>query len=113
MKRRRRTKKRIQVQPLLDAIEQRGGLGEVLTRAGVEVIVPGTTKTPTLAYQRQEKRLRDADAQGWIDYFIADEIAIEVLGMHPYMIWGDHWFTAPDDNELQDALFGRPMEVAA
>ena len=110
MKGRRKLKKtRIEAQPLIDAIERRGGLVEVLTRAGVETFLEDG-KTPTLAHMRQEARLRDGKERGWIDYYIADEVSIELLGMHPVQIWGEHWFTAPDDHDHQHRLRDREIE---
>lgn len=31
-------------------------------------------------------------AAGYVSWKVADELAIELLGMHPCMVWGDAWF---------------------
>lgn len=42
-----------------------------------------------------EWALRRGIESGYLSWAAADSLAVEVLGMHPFMIWGDVWFGCP------------------
>jgi hypothetical protein len=50
----------------------------------------------------------DRTIQRWratgIDPYLADQIAIKHLGMHPWEIWGDEWWLETADYVLEAAL---------
>jgi len=31
---------------------------------------------------------------GYVSWKVADQLAVELLGMHPFQVWGDAWFGA-------------------
>lgn len=67
---------RVSAQPLLDAVALR-------SRARGESIAP---------YGTAEGRAIDrAKADGHLDYFAADRLAIRLLGTHPALLWGAEW----------------------
>ena len=49
--------------------------------------------------QRNLTRVRTAIEAGEIDVYWADEVACEVLRMHPSQIWGEAWFNVPPEVE--------------
>ena len=67
-------------QPLLAVVQGRGGIAPCL--AGVDC-----------AQRRQqlERALWRASVDGQITWKTADRLAIEVLGLHPFEVWGDDW----------------------
>jgi hypothetical protein len=83
---RTRSTVRLPAEPLVAAVEARGGLAECgLSRAGT----PAHPRAG--AYRRLYERSR---ARGWIGLFDADELAVKVLGVHPCRVWDDGWWEA-------------------
>lgn len=69
--------------PLLAAVQARGGLRAC-----------GVRREETPGAERLTKAYYRAVQRGWLNCFVADELAVAVLGLHPAAVWGDAWFRA-------------------
>lgn len=77
---------KLDAQPLLDWIEQRGGywgFAELLALQSGSTIQK-TEKYINLALRRGRER-------GWLSAYFVDEMAC-LMGIHPYSIYGNEWF---------------------
>lgn len=82
--------KQLPVEPLVRLVEGRGGLYACLgTSAGREV-------------DRLDRMYRRASDRGHLSWKAADQLAIELLGLHPMLVWGDDW-VAPIDTFLAES----------
>lgn len=70
---------RLPVGPLVGHVAARGGLAVCLERQ------------PELDRVRLERSLLRGVAAGVLTYRAADILAIELLGLHPMLVWGDDW----------------------
>lgn len=52
-------------------------------------VVPAEYRSPCLAW---DTRLRKARERGWIWIRQADEFCVQLLGKHPFEIYGNEWF---------------------
>lgn len=108
---------RVPAQPALNEVEARGGLGALFPQ---EEVFNGATgdieyriaREHKVSFDMHRRRLHRAETQGWLDYFHADELAIDLLDAHPAEIWGAAWWDYPDDTALQDRLAGRERKTA-
>ena len=72
--------RRLPLAPLLELIEGRGGYA---------VCAPGVgNRGDRAALDRTWER---AKAEGAVPLTTADRLAIELLGLHPMLVWGDDW----------------------
>jgi hypothetical protein len=104
---------RLPAQPLLDYLEPRGGVeGMALMYPHLESVnmankVPGRAVggAPGLVvelgpesrrrYDNDRRMLLESQKRGWIDLYEADRICIDVLGLHPYFIYGELFYDTP------------------
>ena len=70
-------------QPLVEAVERRGGLGAVAAARGL-------TKTDKERLRRSFYRALES---GTLTVAAADELAVHLLGEHPSMIFGPDFFS--------------------
>ncbi len=70
---------RLPVGPLVAHVAARGGLAACLERQ------------PDLDRVRLERSLLRGVTAGVLTYRAADILAIELLGLHPMLVWGDDW----------------------
>lgn len=86
-----KTPGRLPAQPLMTAVQHRGGLGELL--AGRRTTKEG--RWAARAYAR-------ACASGWVSLGAGDQLACRLLGVHPVAVWGEAFWrsieppTTPD-----------------
>jgi hypothetical protein len=67
-------------EPLIEQVLLRGGVRECETR------------TPALESLFQQVR-----RSGRVTVWAADKLAVQLLGEHPMMVWGDEWLYGPRD----------------
>lgn len=102
----------IDPQPLLDYLDERGGLTEVFAKymptaddgEGFRQELQRSDEEKALAH-RTSHRIADARRRKRIDYFQADELCCDVLRVHPSEVWGEAWF------DLLPEAPERPYEV--
>ena len=86
--------KRLSPEPLLAAFERRGGIEAVLELREID----------HAERRRASRALHHARRHGFIGVFQVDTLCINVLGVHPAQVYGEAWFTAPDNEVLQMRL---------
>ena len=75
---------RLPVAPILAQLRLRGGLYVALTAAG---FASGTRDR-----DRVEKAVERAAEEGSLTVAAADILCCTVLGVHPSLVYGDHWW---------------------
>lgn len=70
--------------PLVEVVQGRGGIGACL--AGI----PHGSRRQAL-----EQAFARAATSGRMKWQMADRLAIELVGLHPMLLWGDQWFGEP------------------
>lgn len=85
---------RMPAAPMLERIDAAGGLAPICNRVGIR----GETER-----KKWEQRIERARALGEVTVRVADLFAIELVGIHPALIWPE-WFTAGYGSESLELL---------
>lgn len=116
-----RAKVRVPMAPLDNFLASRGGLYE-LPSLGMRVptyddqaqdYIFERTFQQSMLLRKTEVRLSNSRQRGWVDYFHADEIACDVLGVHPVEIWGSDWYQFSEDQDRHVGQVERVLRVVA
>lgn len=91
---------RLPAQPLVDAVERRGGVGRALswrrsTREG---------RQAARAYAR-------ARARGWVHVAAGDELACRLLRVHPAVVWGEAFWDQEEAEMTAAKRLSPPAET--
>ena len=97
--------------PLVAWID-RTGLSDLLASAGIPTYDPDRANERSLEMDRYQRNVNRSAKRGWFDFYWADEFIVEILGVHPYAVYGDAWFEIPDDELMQAALKAEEQAVA-
>ena len=104
------TAPRLPAEPLLEYIAGAGGVGAQVPglsvpaldgEAGSGVVVRTAAELELIRWARV--RLANAKVRGFISAYTADEVCINLLGVHPCMVWGEAWWLPVAADELEDA----------
>lgn len=101
---------RLDPEPLLRAIEDRGGLHSLFPKADRRTSNQSGLKTidgsrPRIApehltrFNTMRDQLRRSRVRGWISYDVADRICVTALGVHPYVVFGPVWWGSEEEGE--------------
>lgn len=92
---------RLPAQPLLDRIARNGGLDAVMDARGIPTGDPTRHAGSSAEYDMYSKRLERAEKDGYLTFFTADAMCIELLDVHPLFVFGDHDYFNPIDPNVE------------
>lgn len=90
-------------QPILDAVEARGGLTEVLGLAPSGLRVTRHRHAHDTNVRRWAKAYHRMRTSGTVTVWAADRFCMKVLGANPELIYGRDWWTIDDPQPAQAA----------
>ena len=82
------------VQPLVDYVNARGGLGEVMDESGV------VNRVNFRERENVRKNYDRAVERGEIPVVTADSLIIRLFGLHPYAVYGEDWWADSEDEPV-------------
>lgn len=101
---------RLPVEPLAHAIELGGGMANLGLRRN-----PDGESDPML--ERLYRAWTRARTQGWVSIWMADELCVHLLGVHPSFLYGDGWWetlaTVDEARELRHPYVEEPVALLA
>lgn len=79
-------KLKITASPLVEWVERRGGVTEVLETKGISIL--------SSEGERLKKNYNRSKKRGWFDVFFADDFTVRFFKQHPSAVFGSDWYAA-------------------